>query len=155
MIDAIRKFFERQIGAGAEPGQSDAHRVQVATAALLFEMMRMDEHLHDAERATVVDAVRRALGVSEAETAELLQLAEAEAHQATDYFQFTSLINQSFTPEQKEHIVEQLWRIAYADGNLHRYEEHLVRKIAELIYVPHSAFIAAKLRARDQTESAK
>lgn len=155
MIDAIRKFFERQIGAGADPGRSDVRRVQIATAALLFEMMRMDEQLHDTERATAVDAVRRTLGVSEAETAELLQLAEAEAHQATDYFQFTSLINQSFTPEQKEHVVEQLWRVAYADGNLHRYEEHLVRKIAELIYVPHSAFIAAKLRARDQMESAK
>ena len=155
MIDAIRKFFDRQIGAAAEPGRSDVRRVQIATAALLFEMMRMDEHLHDTERATAVDAVCRTLGVSEAETAELLQLAEAEAHQATDYFQFTSLINQSFTPEQKEHIVEQLWRIAYADGNLHHYEEHLVRKSAELIYVPHSAFIAAKLRARDRMESAK
>ena len=155
MIDAIRKYFERRIGAATAPASSDARRVQVATAALLFEMMRMDEQMHEAERATIADAVRRALGVSEAETAELLQLAEAEAQQATDYFQFTSLINQSFTPEQKEHIVEQLWRVAYADGNLHRYEEHLVRKIAELIYVPHAAFIAAKLRARDHVESAK
>lgn len=156
MIDAIRQFFERQIGdARPDSGQSDTRRVQIATAALLLEMVRMDERMLDAERQAVVDAVRRVLDVSEADTAELLRLAEAQARQATDYFQFTSLINQSFTPEQKERIVEQLWRVAYADGNLHHYEEHLVRKVAELIYVPHSAFIAAKLRAREQIESAK
>lgn len=149
MIDAIRKFFERQIGdARSASGQSDTRRVQIATAALLLEMVRMDERMLDAERQAVVDAVRRALNVSEADTAELLRLAEAQARQATDYFQFTSLINQSFTPEQKEQVIEQLWRVAYADGDLHRYEEHLARKLAELLYVPHSAFIAAKLRAR-------
>ena len=156
MLDAIRKFFDRQIAAG--PGtrnQTNERQVQIATAALLVEMVRMDERMDDAERRAVFDAVRRCLTLREEDTTELMQLAEAEAQQATDYFQFTSLINQSFTAEQKEQVVEQLWRIAYADGDLHRYEEHLVRKIAELIYVPHSAFIAAKLRARDHMESAK
>ena len=148
MIDAIRKFFERQIGDARAAGQSDTRRVQIATAALLLEMVRMDERMLDAERQVVVDAMRRALNVSEADTAELLRLAEAQARQATDYFQFTSLINQSFSPEQKEQVIEQLWRVAYADGDLHRYEEHLVRKLAELLYVPHAALIAAKLRAR-------
>lgn len=155
MLDAVRKFFERQIGGtGAGQGGSDTHRVHVATAALLLEMVRMDERMLDAERQAVVDALHRALSVSEAETDELLRLAEAQAQQATDYFQFTSLINQAFTPEQKEQVIEHLWRVAYADGDLDRYEEHLARKIAELLYVPHSAFIAAKLRARDAVQAA-
>ena len=62
--------------------------------------------------------------------------------------EFTSLINSNYTLEQKVSLVECLWRIAYADETLHKYEEHLVRKIADLLYVPHSAFIAAKLSAR-------
>ena len=153
MIDAIRKFFEQQIGApSAAHGRSKERQVQIATAALLLEMVRMDERMLDIERQTVVDAMRRCLSISHADIGELLRLAEAEAKDATDYYQFTTLINQSFTPEQKEQVIEQLWRVAYADGNLHRYEEHLVRKLAELMYVPHSSFIAAKLRARDSIE---
>ena len=74
-------------------------------------------------------------------------LAEAERTASTDYFQFTSLINGAYSPEQKIRLIELLWRIAYANESLHRYEEHLVRKVADLLHVPHSAFIAAKHRA--------
>ena len=83
------------------------------------------------------------------EAEELLELAEEERSDSTDYFQFTSLIKDAYTPEQKVKLVELLWRIAYANESLHRYEEeHLVRKVADLLYVPHSAFIATKHRAR-------
>ncbi len=81
------------------------------------------------------------------ETEQLIQLAEQEAEQAIDYHCFTSLINTHFSAEEKVDIVEHLWQIAYADGQINKYEDHLVRKISELIYVPHSAFIAAKHRA--------
>ena len=72
-----------------------------------------------------------------------------ERTESTDYFQFTSLINGVYTPEQKVSVVELLWRIAYANERLHKYEEHLVRKVADLLHVPHSAFIAAKFRVTD------
>jgi uncharacterized tellurite resistance protein B-like protein len=77
-------------------------------------------------------------------------MAEEERSESTDYYQFTSLINGNYTLEQKVCLVELLWRIAYANENLHQYEEHLVRKIADLLYVPHSAFIAAKFRANGE-----
>ncbi len=83
----------------------------------------------------------------EREVAELLELAEAERVESTDYFQFTSLINGVYTPEKKVELVELLWRIAYANESLHSHEEYLARKVADLLYVPHGAFIAAKYRA--------
>ena len=58
------------------------------------------------------------------------------------------LINRHFSQEEKNHIVELLWEVAYADGELDKYEEHLVRKLADLIYVPHRSFIRAKHRAK-------
>ena len=79
---------------------------------------------------------------------ELLELAEEERSESTDYYQFTSLINNNYTPEQKVRLVELLWRIAYANETLHKYEEYLVRKIADLLHIPHSAFITAKFNAR-------
>lgn len=149
MLDAIRDFFERNIKGEDATGADAERRLQAATAALLVEMVRMDAEVKEDERTAVRRAIERKFGLRGEEATELLRLAEAEAGEATDYYQFTSLINQSFSPEQKERLIEQLWRVAYADGELHQYEEHLVRKIADLLYVPHNGFIAAKLRARN------
>ena len=97
--------------------------------------------------------MREKFSLTGEEAVTLLDLAEQEARQAPDYFQFTSLINKQFTPEQKARVIEQMWTIAYADAKLSRYEEHLVRKIADLLYVPHATVIAAKIRARDGAPS--
>lgn len=150
MLDAIRQFFDRELRPAKGAAPNDTHRLQVATAALLIEMARMDEQVRADERQAVLHAVRRHFGLQPADADELLRLAEAQAQQATDYFQFTSLINREFSADDKERMIEQLWRVAYADGELHKYEEHLVRKVADLLYVPHKVFIATKLRARDR-----
>lgn len=75
-----------------------------------------------------------------------MALAEQQRKQATDYFQFTSLINKGYSLEQKIGLIESLWKIAFIDGVLDMNEEYLVRKIADLLYVPHTAFIMAKNR---------
>jgi uncharacterized tellurite resistance protein B-like protein len=148
MVEAIRQFFDKYIkpSDALSPGGPDP--VRIATAALLIEMTRMDNSISDVERMRVTRVVQEDFGLSADETAELLRLAEQQAQQATDYFQFTALIKDHMTAEQKERLIEHLWEVAYADGELHQYEEHLVRKIADLLYVPHSTFIAAKLRAK-------
>lgn len=149
MVETIRAFFDKYIksdGGGAAP--DDGKSLRLATAALLIEMTRMDGNITSAESDRVLRLVQTKFGLRPEETAELLRLAQQQAQQATDYFQFTSLIKDRLTPEEKERLIEQLWEVAYADGKLHPYEEHLVRKIADLLYVSHKSFIAAKLRAR-------
>ena len=84
----------------------------------------------------------------QADTEELIRLAEEETKQATDYYQFTSLINKGFSQEEKIQVVELMWQVAYADGHMDKYEDHLVRKLANLMHVSHKDFIAAKHRAR-------
>lgn len=146
MLSTIREFFERNIG-GAQA--QDTHAIQLATAALLVEAMRIDAETADAERAAVLEAVRGKFGLTGAEAESLIALAEEEMRQATDYYQFTSLINQRFTQAQKERVLEMMWRVAYADARIDAHEQHLMRKIAALLHMPDSAYIAAKLRARD------
>jgi uncharacterized tellurite resistance protein B-like protein len=148
MLTRIRQFFERELEPGVRQG--DEHALRLATAALLFEMTRQDDTVTDDERAAVTAAVRDRFGLSTGEAETLTDLAEEEAHGATDYYQFTSLINQHFDHSQKIRMVESLWRVAAADGHVHHYEEHLVRRIAELLYVSHGEFIAAKHRAMNQ-----
>lgn len=147
MLKAIRQFFEEQIQpAGKSAGKEAEHALQLSTAALLLEMMHADHEITEAERQTVFRSMQEKFGLSGTEADELLQLAQAEHKESTDYYQFTSLINKHFSPEQKVAVIEHLWRVAYADNALDKYEEHFVRRIADLLYVPHSEFIAAKHR---------
>lgn len=150
MLDSIRRFFREHIAP--EPGtdaEGAAARARVAAAALLVEVVRADAQFSETERRAVLEAARRKFGLDDAESEALVKLAEEEARDAHDLFQFTSLINASFSAEQKIRLVEELWRVAWSDDVLHHYEEHVIRRVSDLIHVPHSAFIAAKLRVQD------
>lgn len=149
MLKRIRNFFDQNLALGsADNTGDDEHVLRLAIGALLLEMTRMSDEIVAEECEAVEFAVREHFDLSESEAQELLEMAEEERSNSTDYFQFTSLINNHYTPEQKVKLMELLWRIAYADDSLHRYEEHLARKVAELLYVPHSSFIAVKHRVR-------
>ena len=71
---------------------------------------------------------------------------------ANDYYQFTSLINRHFGQQQKQYVIELMWRVAYADAELAAHENHVLRRIAELLHVTHADYIAAKMRARNAAE---
>ena len=147
MLDAIKDFFERHIG-GAAAQPAARHSIELATAALLVEVMRSDASLPEAERTAVLDAMQAKFGLGADEAATLVALAEQEVRQANDYYQFTSLINQRFTQEQKERVIELMWQVAYADRALSAHELHVMRKVAGLLHVTDAAYIAAKLRAK-------
>ena len=145
MLRAIQDFFRLKIEPDMEAGP-DQHGLQLATAALLFEMLRADDDEHPDERHALEQALQKCFALSESETRQLSQLADREAAESVSLHQFTGLINRHFSPGEKIRVVEMLWQVAYADGSLDRYEEALVRKIAELIYVPHREFMQAKHR---------
>jgi uncharacterized tellurite resistance protein B-like protein len=149
MIDAIKQFFDTRIaGDGEETADTGQHRLQLATAALLIEMAQADNQRHSMEFQAIHDGIMEVFDLSPEETAEIIELADEEAHEATDHFEFTQLINQQFGYDDKCRVVELLWRVCLADAEMDRYEEQLVRKIADLLHVEHSEFIAAKLRVQ-------
>jgi len=156
MLAAIKKFFEDHIDAAAtQSSVSHEHRLKVATVALLLETARADFNVQDSELASVARHAREFFTLSDDETDGLVKLAEEEAKNATSYYEFTSLINNGFSPEEKVKIIELMWQVAYADRELEKYEEALVRKIADLLYVPHAAFIAAKHRVISSLDNSK
>ena len=149
MLNRIKNFFDLHLVPGTSTDNHDQeHVLRLAIGALLIEMTHMDGEVWSEQREAVEAIVREHFELEQDEVAELLVLAESERAEATDYYQFTSLINDAYTRAQKARLIELLWRIAYANETLHRYEEHLVRKIADLLHVSHSAFITAKHRAR-------
>lgn len=148
MLKAIRDFFDSNLSV-SDNRAGKRHTLELATATLLAEVMRL-EGVSEAERSAVLAGVRERFALTAPEAAELVRLAEEEARTAHDYYQFTSLIRERYSREDREAIVELLWRVAYADATLTAHEMHVVRKIADLLYVPHSAYIAAKMRAQEQ-----
>lgn len=151
MLQRARTFFERYLGR--HPEETDdvrRRRLQLAVAALVVEMLEADQASSPGERRRALESLRQLLGLEREACDQLLDLAEREIDQAHDLYQFTSEINRSYSHDEKQGLVEQLWRVARADDVVHKYEEHLVRRVAELLHVSHREFIAAKLRSEQQ-----
>lgn len=151
MIAGIKEFFARVVEPGIARDGIDEHALRVATAALLLEMMRMDNRIADAERDAVRATLQQRFALDAGELDALVALAAAEAREANGYHQFTSLINQRCDLPQKLRIVENLWQVALVDGHLDAHELHLMRRLTDLLHIPHAENIAAKQRAREAT----
>jgi uncharacterized tellurite resistance protein B-like protein len=150
-VQNVKQWLSRRLGlaAGASGQETPEDALNLAVAALLVEVLRADYEVGVAERHAVVAAAGRLLGLPAAASQALVAAAEKEIDKSHDLYQFTSQVNRSFSEPEKVQLLEQLWRVAHADETVHKYEEHLIRRVADLLHVPHAAFIAAKLRVAD------
>lgn len=149
MLKKIQEYFNLNLKVAE---QDDSQRtVQMAAAALLIELSRADFQQAPQEQQAIEAALQKKFALSEQELATLIELAEQENKEATSLYDFTSLINDHYTPEQKFDLLKALWEVAIADGEISKYEDHLIRKIAGLIYAPHSYFIKSKLAVLDNS----
>lgn len=149
MIRTIQEFFQERIITEKKPVVSLERALQLATTALLIEISRADFEVADEERIAIEEALTRGFGLSEDETREIIALAEQEVDASVSLYEFTRLVDESFTRDQKKHIIGLLWQIAYSDDRLEEHEEYLIRKIAKLLHIDHSDFIAEKLKAKE------
>jgi len=145
MFNQIKLFFTQHIALSASENTLE-EKLQLATVVLFLEMMYMDDKVDPKEQEVILSLVHQNFSLTAEQATSLIELAEQQRKQATDYFQFTSLINKEYSLEQKVRLIESLWKIAFIDGVLDMNEEYLVRKIADLLHVPHTAFIMAKNR---------
>jgi len=148
VIDKIRQFFEQNILITEDTDdQLLEHRLQLACAALMIEVLYADHCFGQRELDTLRKILQEYFELDSQDADRLIRLADDERVGATDYYQFTSLINDSYTQQQKRELITRLWQMAYADSKVHKLEEHLVRRLADLLHVPHSAFMQSKHRA--------
>ena len=150
MIESIKSFFEKKLTKtdDEEAPSSVMSRVDLTCAALLVEVMNSDHELDEREHQEFMAVLQQSYNIAESDLEELTQLAKDEAFEATSLYEFTKLINDSYDYEKKVGLIENMWRIAFSDKRLDKYEDHLIRKVSELIYVSHSDFIKTKLKVR-------
>lgn len=144
MIAALKKLLKQQLG---EPGKSLSR--QEAAAALLIEVVLADESLSGQEQTLLPGIIVNLTGASAAEASELIQSAMARHEEAVSLFEYTDLINREFSLQDKQALILAMWQLAFADGELCQYEEQIIRKTADLLYLKHSELIQLRNQVSD------
>ena len=144
MLTKLQRFFNQYLSEDTKDTIPLERRLQMATAALMVEMLHVDERVTSEEDEKLRHILKQRFKLDTTEIEALIDLAHNEKHEATDYYSFTSLLNEHYTQQQKINLVEDLWQLAYADNKLDKYEEHLLRRLADLLHVPHRDFIRTK-----------
>lgn len=146
MIDKIKSFFSKNVlEAETEITSPD----QLATAALLIEVMVIDGDLDDQEMQAIAGTLANMLHLSKEQIDQLIELSKEEVAEATSLYQFTKEINEHFDIEKKLSLMTAMWRVAFADGHLDKYEENIIRRVADLLHIRHSEYIRCKANAKD------
>lgn len=152
MLSKLSRFFERHLsptdGASSSPESAFSHK-QLAVAALLVEVARADHHIGQQELDHLPLLLQAKFQLTAEQLNDLIEIAQEQSADATSLHQFTQWINRECTDEEKLQLLAAMWQVAYIDGELDKYEEYVIRKVADLIYVPHSEFLRARIRAKN------
>ena len=146
MIDKIKSFFSKNV---LDPEAETTSPDQLATAALLIEVMVIDGDLDDQEMQAIAGTLSNMLDLTEEQIDQLIELSKEEVSEATSLYQFTKEINEHFDIEKKLSLMTAMWRVAFADGHLDKYEENIIRRVADLLHIRHSEYIRCKANAKD------
>lgn len=147
-------MFERLKSVFTQPEPSHAgekeggttRRIQVATAVILLEVANSDEDFSESEKNSVVGILKDNFELNDEEVSELIAASDEERKGSVDMWHFANIINENYTETEKYRVMENIWRVIYADGRLDKYEDHIVHKLALILHVPHKTMIDAKLK---------
>jgi uncharacterized tellurite resistance protein B-like protein len=145
MIHVLKSLFEH---APQESDESKERNLRLAAAALLVETARADFDESSVEMTTLAQLLPTVLQLEVTEVQTLVAQAQERVEDATSLYEFTRIINEGWSLDRKLELVSAMWAVAYADGDVDKYEEHLIRNVSDLIYVPHSDYIHCKLTAQ-------
>jgi uncharacterized tellurite resistance protein B-like protein len=148
MLRKLAALFDTAFARDNDDPVAREHALRVATALLLIEVARADFADDLAEDSTMVESLKQFFALDDAAATLLLTEARSAADRAVELQQFTRRLHEQLSVAEKQRVVEMLWQVALADRRLDKHEDHLVRRIAELLYVPHSDLIRIRNRVR-------
>ena len=151
MLKSIQNIFRHRNQKVSD--SSEIYQRELAYASLLVEVIKSDDKFDDREREKLFDVLSKKLKIRDDELQNFAELAKQKSDESTSLYEFTREINDKYEYDEKVKLIEDLWRIAYSDGQLDKYEDYVIRKIADLIYVTHSDFIKSKLSVKNQPTS--
>ena len=154
LIGSVAQSLQKMAGVETQEQRSarETQQLHASIAMLLYETARADHDIKEEDLEVASTCLSELLALSPEQAHDLMHHAAKPHARPTSYHPFVKAVNEQFNAEQKLLLIEYMWRVAHADQDIDKYEDHLIRKISELIYVHHRDFIAAKHRARAQSD---
>jgi len=146
MIKNLKSYLDNFFQESSDENIPHKNRIELATAVLMIEISLADEITGDEEYKTIKKILLEKFDLDETKIDTLISLAEDEVDHTISLHEFAETINNELSAIEKTNIIENLWRVAYADAYIHKYEEYYIRKIADLLHVSHSDYIKTKLK---------
>jgi uncharacterized tellurite resistance protein B-like protein len=153
MFEYLRKvLLTKQTSSEIETSsiKSRSKKYQVATAALLIEIAKADGEFSDAERKRIIDLMKNDFDLDDECVNELLVLSEQKVKDSISVYEFSSVINEHFTQQEKIDLIKNLWLIIYEDGKLDSHEDRLIKIIGSTLNLEHRDIIGAKLFVKQE-----
>lgn len=155
MFEYLRKIFaDNQTPINQSPinssPESKNQKIEIAACALFIEIAKADGEFTDEERKFIISEMKSTFNLEDDYVNDLILLAEQRVKESVSLYEFTGVINTTFTFEEKIELIESLWRLIYKDEKLNQYEDHLIKRIAATINIEHKQIINAKLWVKEQ-----
>lgn len=154
MLSVLRKFLFEENEQTSENVVQHSHdvekKLQVAACALFIELAKADGNFTDEERNFIINHMKNCFNIGEEYAKELIELAEKRVKESVSIYEFTGEINEHFTQEQKEKLIENLWRLVFTDEKMHAYEDHLMKKVSLTLNIEHKKLIEKKLLVKSE-----
>ena len=152
MLKTLKSFFATKPLNTEAVSDFKLRAIDIAYAALLVEVIKSDHEIDERESKKLLEILNNKLSSNYGDLSDIVTIAEEKSDESTSLYEFTRLINDEYDYQKKVTLIENMWAIAFADEEIDRYEEYLIRKISDLTYVSHSDFIKSKLKARNNQQ---
>ncbi len=155
MFEYLKKILSNESNENIKEeniDKSDHHekQLQIATAAIFIEMAKADGEFSDDEREHVMKSLKKRFGLEDEYVHDLIELSKTELQDSVSLYEFSGVINENFTFEDKYELLKNLWRLIYTDKTLDKYEDHLIKKIGGMLQIEHKQIINAKMLIRKE-----
>lgn len=154
MLSVLKKFLfeeeEHSFTNHSGADKSEEKKLQVAACALFIELAKADGKFTDEERNFIIQQMKQCFNIDDDYAKELMELAEQRVRDSVSIYEFTGEINNHFTQEQKEKLIENLWRLVFTDEKMHTYEDHLMKKVSLTLNIEHKKLIEKKLLVKSE-----
>lgn len=157
MLDYLRKILSPSPASEIsdytlekQDGESEKRKLEIATCALFVEMAKADGEFSEDERNKIIKVMKQTFNLEDECVSDLIELSEQKIKESISLYEFTSIINDKYSNEEKFELIKNLWKLIYVDKTLNMYEDHLVKKIGTMLNLDHKRIIDAKLIVKEE-----
>jgi len=149
MLKILKEIFLPNINKANNPF-SDISKHQIATCALLIEVANADDEFTKVEKEKIIEIMQNSFELNKDQVSKLIELANQSLKDSISLYEFTDILNNNFSHNEKKEVLKNIWRLTFADNHMHEYKEYFVRKISKIMNLYHQDFIETKLEVKKE-----